>query len=380
MGALGAYPNRYGRHDAPAAQRGVLIAPFRTNGVVEKVPEVGAITALAGDRGEWFLLTMDGLYISNLLQDIKGEVTLDETLTGGESFGGFIWRDEKDRVLVQVGGVSYRLLEVLGLETSRKQQLKLSVTSEQIAAGQKIAAAGRAAASAETSELTIAKLATLPTDAVAADLPKDQPLLAGVPEVLVKETGNASRWWRAALAHDGKDLAIVWQVADTSPWKNGSGSFAHAFIGGDCVDVKLDVPGRGLLRILAAPIEDKNTVVYFQEKATVKVNPMTYVVQNNVGNATNLDVVKRLSAATATSKTSLGGYSVTLRVPLAELGLDPSKVSSLKGVIGVIYSDRTGINRVARLYWNDKQTDMVSDVPSEARIDAARFGPIVIGK
>ena len=379
-GRSGAYPNRYGRHDAPAAQRGVLIAPFRTNGVVEKVPEVGAITALAGDRGEWFLLTMDGLYISNLLQDIKGEVTLDETLTGGESFGGFIWRDEKDRVLVQVGGVSYRLLEVLGLETSRKQQLKLSVTSEQIAAGQKIAAAGRAAASAETSELTIAKLATLPTDAVAADLPKDQPLLAGAPEVLVKETGNASRWWRAALAHDGKDLAIVWQVADTSPWKNGSGSFAHAFIGGDCVDVKLDVPGRGLLRILAAPIEDKNTVVYFQEKATVKVNPMTYVVQNNVGNATNLDVVKRLSAATATSKTSLGGYSVTLRVPLAELGLDPSKVSSLKGVIGVIYSDPTGINRVARLYWNDKQTDMVSDVPSEARIDAARFGPIVIGK
>ncbi len=379
-GRRGAYPNRYGRHDAPAAQRGVLIAPFRTNGVVENVPGAGAITALGGDRGEWFLLTMDGLYISNILQDIKSDVTLDETLTGGESFGGFIWRDEKNRVLVQVGGISYRILEVLGLETCRKQQLKLVVTSEQIAAGQKIAAAGRGAADTEPKALTIAKVAALPTEAVAADLPKDQPLLAGVPEVLVKERGNSSHWWRAALAHDGKDLVIVWQVADASPWRNGEGRFTHAFMGGDCVDMKLDVPGRGLVRVLTAPIAGKDTVAYFQEKAAVKSNPMSYIVGNNVANGTAIDVVKRLSEATATSKTVPAGYSVTLRVPLAELGIDIDKISSLKGVIGVIYSDPTGTNRVARLYWNDKQTDQVSDVPSEARIEPARFGPIMIGK
>ena len=379
-GRSGAYPNLYGRHDAPAAHRGVLIAPFRTNGVVENVPQVGAITALGGDRGEWFLLTMDGLYISSLLQDIKGDVTLDETLTGSESFGGFIWRDEKNRVLVQLGGNSYRLMEVLGLETCRKQQLKLEVTAEQIEAGQKIAAAQTETGGSEAKELTIARVAALPAGAVAGDLPKDQPLLAGVPEVLVKERGDASRWWRAALAHDGKDLMIVWQVADASPWKNGEGRFTHAFIGGDCVDVKLDVPGRGLLRLLVAPIEGKDTVVYFQQKAEVKDNPVTYIVGNNAANATNLDVVKRLPTATARSMASAAGYSVTLRVPLADLGLEVAKVSSLKGVIGVIYSDPTGTNRVTRLYWSDKQTDQVSDVPSEARIESARFGPIIIGK
>ena len=379
-GRRGAYPNRYGRHDAPAAQRGVLIAPFRTNGVVEDVPGVGAITALGGDRGEWFLMTMDGMYISSILQDIKGDVTVDETLTGSESFGGFIWRDEKNRVLVQLGGNSYRLMEVLGLETCRKQQLKLVVTAEQMEAGRKIAAAAMEAAGAEPKELTIAKVATLPAATVAGDLPKDQPLLVGVPEVLVKERGDASRWWRAALAHDGKDLLIVWQVADANPWKNGEGRFTHAFMGGDCVDVKLDVPGRGLLRVLVAPIEGKDTVIYFQQKAAAKDNPVTYIVGNNAANATNLDVVKRLPTATAKSATSLAGYSVTLRVPLAELGLDVAKVQSIKGVIGVIYSDPTGTNRVARLYWNDKQTGMVSDVPTEARIDPVRFGPIMIGK
>ncbi|MGE9293188.1 MAG: FlgD immunoglobulin-like domain containing protein, partial [Puniceicoccales bacterium] len=37
-GRTGSYPNPYRRHDAPAARRGLLIAPFRTNGVVEDVP------------------------------------------------------------------------------------------------------------------------------------------------------------------------------------------------------------------------------------------------------------------------------------------------------------------------------------------------------
>ena len=346
-GRSAAYPNRYGRHDAPAAQRGVLIAPFRTNGVVEDVPGVGAITALAGDRGEWFLLSMDGLYLSSILQDTKGEITLDDTFVGQESFGGFIWKDEKGRILVQLGGASYRIMEIKGLETTRKQVFSVDVTAEQIDAGRKIAAGRMEAAGVEAKELTIAKVATLPAAAVAGDLPKDQLLLARVPEVLVKERGDASRWWRAALAHDGKDLMIVWQVADSSPWKNGAGSFTHAFIGGDCVDVKLQAPGRGVMRILVAPIEGKDTVVYFQQKAAVKDNPVTYVVGNNTTNATNLDVVKRLSGATAKSKTAITGYTVTLRVPLAELGLDVAKVSSLKGVIGVIYSDPIGTNRVA---------------------------------
>lgn len=375
-GRSGAYPNLYGRHDAPAAQRGVLIAPFRTNGVVEDVPTVGAITALGGDRGEWFLMTMDGLYISSILQDIKGDVTLDATFVGSESFGGFIWRDEKKRVLVQLGGNSYRLMEVLGLETCHKQQLTLEVTAEQIAEGQKIAAAQKAAVGVEPKELTITKVATLPTGTVAADLPMDKLLIDGVPDLLVKERGDATRWWRAALAHDGKDLMIVWQVADASPWKNGEGRFTHAFIGGDCVDVKLQVPGRGLVRVLVAPIEGKDTVVYSQQTAAVKENPTTYVVGNNTGNAANFDVVRRMATATAKSVTSPTGYTLTLRVPLADLGLENANIIAVKGIIGVIYSDPTGTNRLARLYWNDKQTGMVSDVPTEAKIDAARFGPI----
>ena len=375
-GKRGKYPNRYGRHDAPAAQRGVLIAPFRANGVVEGVPGVGAITALGGDRGEWFLLSMDGLYLSSILQDSKGDITMDETFTGQESFGGFLWKDEQGRILAQLGGPSYLIVEIKGLETTRKQTLTVQVTGAQIEAGRKIAVARLEAAGGEPSQLQIAKIATLPVDTVAPELAGDQALIPDGMDVLVKERGNAARWFRAGLAHDGKDLAVQWQVADPSPWKNGSNRFTHAFTGGDCVDLKLDVPGRGPLRLLVAPLAGKDAVVYFQAGGGNKEGEITYVVENNPANATRLGLVKVLDNVVVKSKAGLTGYSVLLRVPLAELGLDPAAAPSLKGTVGVIYSDPAGSNRVARMYWYEKATDLVSDVPSEARLDAAKWGMI----
>ena len=375
-GRSGAYPNRYGRHDAPAAQRGVLIAPFRTNGVVEDVPNVGAITALGGDRGEWFLLTMDGLYISSILQDIKGDVTLDETFTGGESFGGFIWRDEKKRVLAQLGGNSYRIVEVLGLETCRKQKLTLQVTAEQIAEGARIAEANRAKSGGEPAELTIATVAKLPAEACAAEGGLTEPLIAGASTFRVQEPGNAAHWWRASLAHDGKSLALMFQVADNSPWKNGEGRFTHVFMGGDCVDLQMDVPGRGPVRLLVANMGGTDTAIYFQKKSANAQNAVTYVVGNNAANAETIAEARILKNAVIRHNTGVSGYSVLVTVPLADLGIVPATIDATRGVVGVIFSDPSGTNRAARIYWFNKNTSMVNDVPSEARMEPNRWGPM----
>jgi len=377
-GRKGSYPNPYGRHDAPAAKRGLLIAPFRTNGVVEKVPGVGSLTAIGGDRGEWFLMSMDGIYLSNILQDSKGDVILDDTFVGQESFGGFIWRDEKGRVLVQLGGPSYRIMEVKGLDTVRQATEKINVTAAQIAEGEKVAQARRDASPKEAGQLKIARVKQLPTQPAAPDT--TETLIPGAETVKVQETGDASRWFRVALAQDGKNLAIAYQVHDSSPWKNAEGRFTHAFIGGDAVDVQLKLPNLGLVRILAAPLGGKDTVVFWQQKAAKKENATTYVVSNNEANAQNFDIVKRLESATVTVKTGPGGYSALLTVPLDQLGLDLDKVDVLKGVVGVIFSDPSGTNRTARLYWHDKTTGMVSDVPTESRLTPTNWGDITISK
>ena len=89
---------------------------------------------------------------------------------------------------------------------------------------------------------------------------------------------------------------------------------------------------------------------------------------------------RQLTTAKVQHKTTIDGYSVLVTVPLAYLGIDPAKVSDVKGSLGVIFSDPAGTNRMARLYWFDKATDMVSDVPTESRIDIQRFGKIVLEK
>lgn len=381
-GRRGSYPNPFGRHDAPAARRGLLIAPFRTNGVVEDVPGVGSVTALGGDRGEWFLLTMDGLYLSSILQDSKGDVTLDETFVGQESFGGFFWRDEKGRVLAQLGGPSYRIVEILGLDSARKESRPIKLTAGQVAQGLKLAQANRGggggAAQAEPEALTIAKVKRLPGGPASPDAPRKESLIDGAQTVLVQESGDPSRWFRASMAHDGKRLALMYQVSDTTPWKNGEGRFTHAFIGGDAVDLKLDVPGRGPVRLLASQVGGKDTVTYWQRKSDRPQNPTTYVVSNNEANAQPFDVVKRLASAAVTVSTGPRGYSVLITVPLADLGLDPAaqNAADLSGVVGVIFSDASGTNRASRLYWHDKATGLVSDVPSEARLDPKPWGRI----
>ena len=380
-GRSGSYPNPYGRHDAPAARRGLLIAPFRANGVVEGVPGVGAITALGGDRGQWFLLSTDGLYLSSICQDIKATVTPDETLTGAESFGGLLWRDEATgKVLVQLGGASYRLMEVTGLETCAKDIIKLPVTEAQVRAGIAIAQERQRQQGAEPERVRIAAVRGSTLEIAPVMQPLAKPLIDGAVDVRVSEEGNPAVWWRAALAIQGKDLVAMWQVADASPWLNGQGQFTHAFIGGDAVDLQLDIPGRGPVRILGAKVGGKDTVVYSQEKAADAASPVTYSVANNVSNATTLAVVKRLDEAVISSAVGINSYTVLMRVPLKSLGLEQIRGREIAGQLGVIYSDSAGTNRVSRLYWHNKNTGLVADVPSEARLEPKRWGPIDIDR
>jgi len=374
-GRHGHYPNRWGRHDAPAARRGALIAPFRVNGVVEDVPGVGAALAVGGDRGQWFLLSTDGLYLGAICQDTKGEVVLDETFIGQEAFGGFFWRDRASgRPMVQIGHSCYTILELTGLETTVKERLTVEVDVEQIAAGERIVQARVAREIREPASIVINEVRSLPTAAPAALLDAGTTLLPGATDTFVAEEGDPSRWFRASLCHDRRELGIAFQVADASPWCNAEGRYTHAFIGGDAVDVKLDVPGVGPIRILAAPVDGKPTAVFWRKRSPCKGFEITYSVGNNLANAETFEEVRRLDSAKIDVNVAANGYAVLVRVPLKDVDLDRVEPGKLKGTVGVIHSNPAGNNRVARIYWHDKETGLVSDVPSEARLRTEGFG------
>ena len=84
-----------------------------------------------------------------------------------------------------------------------------------------------------------------------------------------------------------------------------------------------------------------------------------------------------LDGAVIKQSSRISGYSALVTVPLAELRPDPSAVSTTRGAVGVIFSDPAGNNCAARVYWFDKNTTLVSDVPSEAPTVPKHWGRII---
>jgi len=65
-----------------------------------------------------------------------------------------------------------------------------------------------------------------------------------------------------------------------------------------------------------------------------------------------------------------GNYQVT--VPLSLLGLNPQPGMKIKGDIGVLRGN--GRETSARVYWANKATGIVSDVPTEAELTPGLWG------
>ena len=80
-------------------------------------------------------------------------------------------------------------------------------------------------------------------------------------------------------------------------------------------------------------------------------------------------------------QTGISSYTVLVTVPLAELGLTGDVFGeTMKGVVGVLYSSPAGDDTLSRVYWHNKATGLVSDVPSESRLTPGQWGDITIAK
>ena len=65
-----------------------------------------------------------------------------------------------------------------------------------------------------------------------------------------------------------------------------------------------------------------------------------------------------------------------LEVPLSVIGFAPAAGTTVKGDIGVLRG--SGGETIARLYWSNKATGIVADVPSEAELKPQNWGILEI--
>ena len=78
-----------------------------------------------------------------------------------------------------------------------------------------------------------------------------------------------------------------------------------------------------------------------------------------------VDSVKKLKSARIAVSRGGDAHTVEVAVPLATLGFDPQPGKSYKLDLGVIFSDATGTTWSLRMYWANKATGLVNDVPGE---------------
>ncbi len=383
----------HGSHRAPIAESDdLLVGTLGCIGTADTGGPLGKLFALNSNMGRLYVFTMDGLLAANVFQDCrvgpdawpngaKRGAPLGGVTMGGEWFGGHFFKAEKTSEYYLIAGfTSYNLIKLNGLD--KLQPLKggkVAFTPEQLVAAEKLVQR-RAAQAAAKNALTITMLkAPVAVDGKLDEFPK---------ESWVEWSGGQYKL-RGALAADADNLYAAWEVTgDANPMINAGKDFTQLFTTGDSVDLQLGTdpaadpnrgePALGDLRLLVSVMDNKPVAVLYRWKtAAADKKPVVFTCpwrQHAV------DSVTLLTDATVSIQRGGDGYAVELAVPLAALGFKPDAGKEYRADLGAVFSDATGTNRAARIYWSNKATGLVNDVPGEIMANpnlwgAARLAP-----
>ena len=339
--------------------------------------EAGDLVAYSGEKGAIFLLTLDGLFVQTL---------------GGDMRSTPLWRMPEARRGMPIEGVSF-------------EDEHFHPTITQVAGGDIFMVVGKEHSS-------IVRLDGL--EAVRrldlGGLAVDEGSLGGLPERLVERArgqgrdtlavairerapvvdGRLDDWpagtaWadiagqaKAAVAVAGGRLHVAFRTGDPELLANGGTDPRYQFKTGGALDLMLGAdhaadrnrrePARGDVRLLVTKVGGRPRAVLFRPAAPDAPEERGVLYQSPIGRV-RFGEVTDVSDSVALAGRD-GDYEVS--VPLEVLGLRPEPGAELLGDLGLLMGD--GAQTTRRIYWNDRDTGLVSDLPSEARLRPPNWG------
>lgn len=393
-------PNPYkgvaGSHRAPAPHRGQFVGSFNISNDAPLDGEQGRVFHVTGNHGQHFLFTTDGLYISTLFADSRTGASqpsenrrgmnMDNTSFSQEGWSGYFWRDQESGNFYVIGGkTDYRICRVEGLETvQRLQGASIEFTSEERAEASRLvvekqkgylykvsASDGEADAEAKTIPVTNIQQA-LGMDGDSDDWPaaKDDDTI----QIVADDKQSAT----VRLGWDQERLYVFYDVKDPTPWMNSGKTYDSLFLSGDVVDLMLrtdpsatgNTPVPGDLRLLFGNLEGESIAVLYEADNPETEDPVVFVGVNTA----KFERVRQLQGAEVTVGKSESGYTLEASVPWSDLGVTPESGMALQGDVGSLFSDNLGTETTRRLYFYNDDTQVVSDVGSEARLQPGNWG------
>lgn len=321
--------------------------------------------------GQIYLYTHDGFFVDALMNN-PGEVTPPGPYTfGGETSGGRVaYFPETGELWAYSSGMAYK---VAGFS-------KGMVEGESRASG----------------SVVLDKVYELPRDRAESIAPLVLAKLQGDP---MKDSAAWEEVPVSALMKNGKQLASAQmgydrkffyariRVTDDSPMENGATQDPLAFKGGDTAGLVLgpdresDKPGVGDVRFMVAKIGNKVKLIAMKAETGLEKMPFDY--ETPAGGKWSFEFAGEVPGAQVDVQPSSDGYVATFAVPLFFLEFNLAAGASLRGDIEVRLSGagQRGLQAVSRnyLFTPDKaQTTMVDDIPTEARLYPAYWGPVEV--
>jgi hypothetical protein len=414
------YYNEYNRHD------GFYMTPFghdRPPGVLnwEQNP-IGHIKVnnaqgveedyyiSNSDAGDWFCFSADGMLVGCLIggpagygrswpaEWEHGKTDVSDLRPGQEHYQGCVVKTDDGHVYAIVGHNHISVVRVEGLEKLQRLNGGFSVSAEQAEQTRLWQArelVRRQAAQAPKIGMMLRSGGSPDVSGSIEDWP--DALFVTISETIKRNLAGVETNLDAigALAYDAQNLYVAMRVLDKTPLKNSAQDLLTLFKNGDAAEVTLAMdtnapaarsdPAAGDLRLLFALVKGSAASPGGQPVAVLyrPVDPAAPLERHHefsspVGRV-SFDRAEPIPGAKVAFKTQQikdGTYWVMeAAVPWAAIGVQPPPAGAvLKGDLGYLQSDDSGLQTVGRKYWSGKGQTVISDLPSEARLNPSLWG------
>ena len=370
--------------------------PYPSNGHNSPLPVVGDLRhtcgfegwagkffQLNGNKGTRYLFTADGLFVAELfgdqrlspsqysLHDVKRSDVISGHSLNDECFGGWLGSSPDGTVLQIVGKTSLSICEVAGLAGVRRLE------------GGKISLAKSPPMKTVLSPLEQGPVVVMDCGGFGFQQGWQDAVLRPFPEDKVAEAAFG-------ISRSGGcpgPLRLWMRVKDASPWVNGGGDPETLFKSGDCIDLrwaadanadpKRRQPVPGDIRLLFAPDEKGGVTAVKYVFVDPSVAPDARRSFTSPTGTAYVDRVEQVPVKANVVKTK-DGYEFVANIPWSILGEKemPKHGETRRADVGVLFGDTDGGATVRRAYLFDQESQIVSDLPSEVRVNPSNWGII----
>lgn len=377
--AMWSYPNLWpglhASHKAPIPDfAGELVGPTRLLGGLIGGGSAGTeqLWMINSNHGMVYVFTTDGLFVTTLFKpmragdrwktpDPKRGMSLNDYSLGEENFWPTVTQTTDGEIYLADGARS-SLVHVTGLQTiSRLAATTVTVNPKELEQRKSMQLKQQAALNVtdSTAVMHVPLLNTpIVTDGKFDDWKKAQ-------WVDIDKGKNAVK---GAVAVSGDKLYAGFRTGDPALLKN-SGEMALApFKTGGALDLMVTTAA-GNVRLLVTMIKGKPFAMIYKSvvPGTQSADKVPF---SSPQRTVTFDRVKDISTQLTFGTDKTGNYE--FGIPLGVLNLKPVDGTAVKADIGILKGD--GVQTLSRIYWHNKETAIVSDVPSEAELIPALWG------